>query len=239
MDGENPLYVVKQRLFDLGIRETPELQVWGGWNLSPPPGPQSVLLVDFARQHKPLIIFDSLIEFHPGSEQSSTETRAFMKFFRRLANWGATVIVLHHAGKAETARTYRGSSDIKAAVDTAYLLQSVGEESNRLGQLKMKCFKGRLAPGQDFGLEFRQGQGFVASEACKIRTVSEIITEILQEHPGSNQSQIVKLADGSGIAKGQIEKALMNGQWRKERGPRNSVLYSLADSPDAEEGDQN
>ena len=240
LDGENPLYVVKQRLFDLGIRETPELQVWGGWNISPPPGPQSALLVDFARQHKPLVIFDSLIEFHPGSEQSSTETRAFMKFFRRLANLGATVIVLHHAGKAETSKTYRGSSDIKAAVDTAYLLQSVGEESKRLGQLTMKCFKGRLAPGQDFGIEFRQGQGFVASEAARqTRTVTEFITDILREHPRSNQSEVVKLAEGSGIAKGQIEKALTNGPWRKERGPKNSILYSLANSPDAEEGDQN
>lgn len=240
LDGENPLYVVKQRLFDLGIRETAELQMWGGWNISPPPGPQSALLIDFAQRHKPLIIFDSLIEFHPGSEQSSTETRAFMKHFRRLANLGATVIVLHHAGKAETSKTYRGSSDIKAAVDTAYLLQSVGEESNRLGQLTMKCFKGRLAPGQDFGIEFRQGQGFVASEAARqTRTVTEFITDILREHPRSNQSEVVKLAEGSGIAKGQIEKALTNGPWRKERGPKNSILYSLANSPDAEEGDQN
>jgi hypothetical protein len=31
LDGENPLYTVKQRLFDLGIDETPNLTVWGGW----------------------------------------------------------------------------------------------------------------------------------------------------------------------------------------------------------------
>jgi hypothetical protein len=122
LDGENPLYVVKQRLFDLGIADTPNLKVWGGWNISPPVGPEHPLVVEFARQHKGVIIYDSLIEFHPGSEQSSTETRAFMRFFRTLANLGATVIVLHHTGKAETAKQYRGSSDIKAAVDTAYLL---------------------------------------------------------------------------------------------------------------------
>jgi hypothetical protein len=240
LDGENPLYVVKQRLLDLGIRETPELQVWGGWNISPPPGPQSALLIDFAQRHKPLIIFDSLIEFHPGSEQSSTETRAFMKLFRRLANLGATVVVLHHSGKAETAKTYRGSSDIKAAVDTAYQLQSVGEESNRLGQLTMRCFKGRLMPGQNFGLEFRQGQGFVASEAAsKIITVPEIIAEILRDHPRSNQSKVVSLGRSRGCTKNQIEQALKTGPWRTEPGPRNSTLYSLAESPDAGWGDQN
>jgi hypothetical protein len=31
LDGENPLCVAKQRLFDLGIPETNGLQVWGGW----------------------------------------------------------------------------------------------------------------------------------------------------------------------------------------------------------------
>jgi hypothetical protein len=240
LDGENPLYVVKQRLLDLGIRETADLLVWGGWNISPPPGPQSALLVEFARQHKPLIIFDSLIEFHPGSEQSSTETRAFMKYFRRLANLGATVIVLHHSGKGENSKTYRGSSDIKAAVDTAYLLQNVGEESNRLGQLSMKCFKGRLVPGQSFGLEFRRGQGFIASDAArKVSSVPEIIAEILAECPRSNQSQIVSLGKSRGCAKKQIEQALKNGLWLVEKGPKNSKLYSLAESPEADEEGQN
>ncbi len=68
LDGENPLYVVKQRLQDLGISETPDLIVWGGWNLAPPVGPHDRPVIEFARQHKGLIIFDSLIEFHPGSE---------------------------------------------------------------------------------------------------------------------------------------------------------------------------
>jgi hypothetical protein len=240
LDGENPLYVVKERLFDLGIRETEELTIWGGWNISPPVGPQSPLVVQFAKLWKPLLIFDSLIEFHPGSEQSSTETRAFMKHFRLLANLGATVIVLHHSGKAETSKVYRGSSDIKAAVDTAYQLQKVGEESNQLRQLSMKCFKGRLTPGQSFGLEFRQGQGFVASEAAgKTKTTSEIIAEILTENPRSNQSTVIKLGRSRGCNKGQIEQALKTGPWHREPGPNNSTLYSLDESQEAGEEDQN
>ena len=145
VDGENPVYTIQQRLKALNVQETGELIAWGGWNAIQPEGPQSVAIIDFARQHKPLIIFDSLIEFHSGSEQSSTETRTFMRHFRTLANFGATVVVLHHSGKAETAKIYRGSSDIKAAVDTAYHLETVSEESNRLGKLSLKCFKARLA----------------------------------------------------------------------------------------------
>jgi hypothetical protein len=38
LDGENPLCVAKKRLLDLGIAETPDLHVWGGWLGDPPPG---------------------------------------------------------------------------------------------------------------------------------------------------------------------------------------------------------
>src|SRR5262249_3356615 len=110
LDGENPLYAVKQRLSDLGIAETADLKIWGGWLPWPPPGPSSPVVINFTRQHQPLIIYDSLIEFNPGSEQSSTETRAFMRLLRNLANLGATVVILHHTGKAESSKQYRGSS---------------------------------------------------------------------------------------------------------------------------------
>jgi archaellum biogenesis ATPase FlaH len=228
LDGENPLYVVKQRLLDLGIPETPNLTIWGGWNISPPHGPLSTLVRDFARNHKGLIIYDSLIEFHPGSEQSSTETRAFMRQFRVLANLGATVVVLHNAGKAETARLYRGSSDIKAAVDTAYLLRRADDGSQKLGKLSITCFKGRLAPGQNFELEYCQKQGFIQCENfAPTKTVEEIICEILGNHPRSNQSQVVKMALAQGCTKRQAEDCLRSGPWSKTPGPKNSTLYSL------------
>lgn len=228
LDGENPLYAVKQRLSDLGIAESPELTIWGGWNISAPPGPLNALIVEFARAHKGLIIYDSLIEFHPGSEQSSTETRAFMRNFRALANLGATVIVLHHAGKAETSKLYRGSSDIKAAVDTAYNLRGVDDQPRKLGKLYMNCFKGRLMPGQNFGMEFQPRKGFVPCEAFgPARTAEEIISEILEANPGRNQTFIVTLARKRGCSKRQAEDCLKTGPWKKTTGQNNSILYSL------------
>lgn len=229
LDGENPLYTIQQRLTALNIQETNDLIVWGGWNPWPPEGPQSLPIIEFAHRHKPLIIFDSLIEFHPGSEQSSTETRAFMRHFRTLANLGATVIVLHHSGKAETAKIYRGSSDIKAAVDTAYQLESIDKESNRLGKLSLKCFKGRLVPGQNFGLEFRHGEGFVACDVpLPTATVEAVIEEILKAHPRSNQKTVIQMGRGRGHSKRRVEECLKNDRWKKEDGPNNSILYSLS-----------
>jgi AAA domain len=238
LDGENPVYVVKQRLSDLGIEETTNLTVWGGWNISPPVGPDDPLVIEFARQNKGVIVYDSLIEFHPGSEQSSTETRAFMRFFRTLANLGATVIILHHTGKAESSKQYRGSSDIKAAVDTAYLLTPNSSDSDGLRDLSMNCFKARLAPPQHFGMEFKKGHGFVRREAFKpTRNATEIIAEILAENPNINQTKIVQLGSAAGCTKRQIEDNLRSGEWGRSPGPKNSTLYSLpaqgAESSDA------
>lgn len=228
LDGENPLYVVKQRLFDLGIGDTPNLTVWGGWNISPPVGPENPLVIEFARQHQGLIIYDSLIEFHPGSEQSSTETRAFMRNFRLLTNSGATVIILHHTGKAETAKLYRGSSDIKAAVDTAYLLTRNSDDPVELAELSMNCFKARLAPGRHFGMKFEKGQGFISCEPFQsARTTTEIIRKILEVNPCINQTEIMQLGQAQGCTRRQIENCLKTGNWVKSRGPKNSTLYSL------------
>jgi hypothetical protein len=235
VDGENPLYVVKQRLSDLAIQDTGDLIIWGGWIQDPPPNPSSRLVINFARQFKGLIIYDSLIEFHPGSEQSSTETRAFMRQFRALANMGATVVVLHHTGKAETAKLYRGSSDIKAVVDTAYLLRKDPGEPERLGKLSLTCFKARLMPGRNFAFEFRKGHGFVPclSGSAKKR-IEAIVAELLESSPGLNQTAIVSTVREQGFAKGEIEKCLKNGSFKQQPGPNNSILYSLREQVDRE-----
>jgi RecA-family ATPase len=72
-----------------------------------PSGPDHSLVLDFARETKGVIIFDSLIDFHTGDEQSASDTRIYMKKFRHLAalGLGATVVVLQHAGKGEDGRT--------------------------------------------------------------------------------------------------------------------------------------
>src|SRR5690349_5683977 len=43
-DGENPLCIARQRLFDLGIPQTPNFWVWGGWIGDPPPGPNNAII---------------------------------------------------------------------------------------------------------------------------------------------------------------------------------------------------
>jgi len=233
LDGENPLCIAKQRLSDLGIPETPNLSVWGGWVDEAPHGPNSTLLRDYARQHKPLLIWDSLVQFHDGDEQSASETRKFMDHFRQLANLGATVIILHHTGKTSTSQDYRGSSDIKAAVDMAYHLEPELSVNEGIHLLTLRNFKGRFAPGKSFGLEFVKGKGFIACEMPDTKTAvdpMQIIIEIVRDRPGSNQSQIVKMAQAAGIGKHHAEECLKAPAFHRERGTRNETLYSLAEA---------
>jgi hypothetical protein len=229
LDGENPLCLAKQRLFDLGIPETPDLRVWGGWLGDPPPGPHNPIIMEYSRQHRPLLIWDSLIDFHDGDEQSASDTRAFMKHFRALANLGATVLVLHHTGKTATSQDYRGSSDIKAAVDMAYCVEPEFTLDGCIHRLTMRNFKSRLAPRRHLGLEFVPRKGFISCEVPdQPRDAMQTIVEIVKAHTGSNQSQIVTLAQAAGIGKHQVEKCLKDAAFHRERGTGKEFIYTIA-----------
>jgi RecA-family ATPase len=124
VDGENPAATVRERLERLSIPKLGNLDIWGGWcREHTPAGPFCAPVLEWARKHKGLVIYDSFIQFHPGSEQDASETRKYMDHYRKLVNAGCTVLLLHHVGKSEGAREYRGSSDIKASSDQAFCLE--------------------------------------------------------------------------------------------------------------------
>ncbi len=175
--------------------------------------------------------------FNRGEENSPNETRAFMDKLRDLSNRGATVLVLHHTGKSEGSKVYRGSSDYKASVDMAYLLKSLSNRNGALDRLSLKCFKGRMAPGKNLELEFREGKGFVGREVdnpAPRRSDLEIVREILCENPQINQSEIVERAQQQGLSKHKVEECLNNGGFGWTRGKGNTKLYHLKDSPGSE-----
>ena len=237
VDGENPVSVGKRNLSEMGIEKTASLNVWGGWCTEQPKGPSDERVQQFADQHKGLIIYDSLVQFHPGDEQSASDTRPYMDQYRRLANLGATVIILHHTGKSENAQEYRGSSDIKAAVDMAYVLEERSKNNGKLGRLALKNYKARLAASHRsvIGLEFRQGVGFVDWNApAPPPSPLDAVVEIVGRQPGQNQGEVVKAAMAGGVSKATAEKILKENwgnRFRVETGKGASKLYYLADAP--------
>jgi hypothetical protein len=209
-DRENPAAIVKRNIEGLGISRTAELQVWGGWHTETAPGPGLQRLLEFAKARRPLLIWDSLVRFHTGDEQSAQETSAFMNHFRLLANAGATVLVLHHTGKSAGAKQYRGSSDIEAAVDMAYTLEGT-PRNGELHLLTLRCFKSRFAPGRNFGMEFRAGRGFTAIEVPQGQqkpSAADVVAAIIAEHPGINGTEIKELAKPFGVGKNPVDAYL-------------------------------
>jgi hypothetical protein len=249
-DGENPLFNAKQRLFDMDIRETPNLKIWGGWSKNPPPKPNDVRLKNFARAAKPLLIWDSLIEFHEGDEQSATDIRAFMKNFRELTNLGATVIILHHTGKSDTAREYRGSSDIKGAVDTAWTLKALGgrEAGGVVDKLVLTPFKNRLWPMKKLEIQLVKGQGFVklaeGSGATGIPPLDiDIVVSIVRAKPDIKQGEVIRKAgkvSANRLAKQRVLEILDDPSlFTKTRGEKNSWHYRcVGDLSEPIEGEQ-
>ncbi len=235
VDGENPLHVAKERLERLGIASTDALHIWGGWNDPTPTGPDSPEVIEFARERSGLIVYDSLIQFHRGSEQDSSETRRYLNQYRHLANQGAAVLLLHHTGKGENAKQYRGSSDIKAAVDQAFCLELIGEAERSIRTLRLTPFKSRIAHVDPLRIEWSE-QGFRLSES-RIKTNREIVEGIIAARPDMNGKEIVSCAQAAGVAKNRSEALLVDGVrdgWLSvSTGLRNSKTYRLAgeDSP--------
>ncbi|MBZ5678216.1 MAG: AAA family ATPase [Acidobacteriia bacterium] len=237
LDGENPLALVLQRLGQLSIDPTEALSIWGGWHSSEPPGPKDERLLNFAREYQPLIIFDSLVYFHQGDEQSATETRAFMNFFRKLANAGATLVVLHHTGKGKSSKRYRGSSDIEASVDMAYHLEGT-RKAGPVDRLRMTCFKSRFQPGQNFGLEFHQGRGFedvALPQGTQKASAETVVPGIIADHPdGINGMKTKALAKEQGVGKNAVDEFLRTWpNWKAGTGKEK--LYLPREAVPAEE----
>ena len=79
-----------------------------------------------------------------------------MEQVRKLTKDGATILILHHAGKNQS--KYRGSSEILAAVDVAFHMEKIGGEKNPVS-LKLECLKHRFVEEFNINLEFKITDG--------------------------------------------------------------------------------
>ena len=153
-----------------------------------------------------------------------------MQLFRHLASLGATVVILHHTGKSDSSQQYRGSSDIKAAVDMAFKLEPVDKHSTKLDRLSLTAFKTRFSPFDGIGVEFTTGCGFSKCEYVKPvdegPDALEIVKKIVAANPGLNQSRIVALANGQ-VGKNHVADLLLDPCFSFERGRGNEHLYRL------------
>jgi hypothetical protein len=233
LDRENPKPVMAERLERLGITDGPMLRIWGGWldSEAPQPGHPSVLHWVKQSEPKPLVLVDSLVAFHGGDENDAGEMRAFMQQCRTLADLGATVVVIHHDGKADTAKDYRGSSDFKAAVDAAFHVSNFGADG-RLGMIRLECFKSRFGFGGELVYHYVDGRFVRGRPGEGASNTTERLTELLRVNPGMHrvafEQEAIKRGLGRKPARKFLDGGVRAGRIRCDR-QGNARLYSLLD----------
>lgn len=234
--GENTLPIVRERYERLGITDGTGLRHSGSW-LGDVPSPGAPAVVSYVTETvpRPVVFVDSLIAFLDGNENDSAVIRAFMTQCRQLANLGASVTILHHSGKAEKARQYRGSSDLKAVVDVAYSVTGHGDPT-RLEHLTLQTFKSRIAVRPCFDLRF-DGHAFSAFlQTTKPPAEEKNLRDLLVAHPRILIAEFEDLATGIGVARDRartfLRQGVAAGKIDCQPGPRNSKLHTWVSTDD-------
>lgn len=240
LDRENPAAGVLERRLRIGVDgDNPNVRTWGGWCEDEPCEPASPIITAWVQScnPKPVIVIDSFVAFAQCDENSATEVRAFMQALRRLADMGATIILIHHSGKGESSRDFRGSSDIKAAVDVAYHVSNLGDAS-RLTTLRLRAFKARFSVLPELLLHYTEGAGFRMDDRQPYQATGDVLRELLIENPRITASEFEGLAAAKGIASQKSRQFLTRGidagTVRSEKGLRNSRHHFWAGHLEAE-----
>ncbi len=154
LDRENPISIVGCRVKERGLRAEDFVKPFYYWSFETEadaglglPRLGSPFLIDWAREHRGLIVFDSMVRFHTQQEKDNSAMAVVMAEFTKLARAGAAVVVIHHRGKSKEAQ-YRGAEDILAAADVGYTLQRDPDETRSSRDkflVEMRAIKNRYA----------------------------------------------------------------------------------------------
>lgn len=210
LDRENPLSVAQSRLERFTMERAEGLRwvgTWLDWHIEI----SGEELIEAARAGA-LIVVDSLSAHYDGdSENDSVQVRAWFQRLRRLASAGAAVVVVHHSGKGDAGRNYRGSSDVLAAVDAAYLLEADGE-GEPMQSLKFSCFKLRAAEEpKPIHLKLGGSCFEVTSDPSNDRQrdrLDRLVDAIGRHSSGMTAREVDGLAGELKLSRGDIREAL-------------------------------
>jgi archaellum biogenesis ATPase FlaH len=226
VDRENTVRVIHERFARLKAQRTENFIHFGG-HLDTEPTLEGLEEWVKRTEPKPLIVVDSMIRFlEDGSESDSKVISKFFAPLRKLSQLGATIIVLHHTGKGESTREYRGSSDIKTALDIGWTMSNAGV--SELTEMKLKLFKNRVAAPEELALKYEDGNFLLGTPDALERST---LAQLLYDHSGIVQKEFVKLATERGLGRNKaqrfVEDGIVSGEVLLKKGSNNSTwLYS-------------
>jgi AAA domain/CHC2 zinc finger len=187
-------------------------------------------LLAICAQVKPVIIIDSLTDFHPGLRESDPDdmTECFRQIRNLVTAGAAAVVVLHHVPKNGNGRAgqYRGSTSIPAAGSNALVIQKSGKN-----KATIKGFKTRDGADQSIELMLSFSAHAVTYEVIKSgrdpdAELGDQIEEYVQENDGCSANDVVNaLGKRKHTVLVKIEEMLRTGRLR--RGPDGGLHTGL------------
>jgi hypothetical protein len=227
LDYENANFAVRERLESMiGEDEAlpPNFRVWGTWLVQQPPQIGSDLLLQLAKQVRPLLIIDPFRYSHDADENDSAQMMVVMRHLRTYAAAGAAVVILHHPAKAEGS-TGRGSTAIRGAADIS-VMQELSEET---GLITLRWVKNRFGekPCVTIRPDFNAGTFEVTDSPAFVRRSERIraLRKHIEAKPGQSKNQLCGLMGGNRTEVLRLLKECARLEWKSEPGPRNSTLY--------------
>ena len=211
------------------------------------------ILQEIERIGTRLVVFDPLAELTLAAENSNDEMKPIVRFFRKItATTKASVLVLHHAGKAVQGKRkldrIRGASSVNAAARAIYFLErcDIG-----LGVECLKLNRGEIPPKFVVKRDIESDPEnpavwtsarftYVSQVEAEDEAAERFVLHHLTRRGTLNTTELKDVAKGSGVAAVDISKALKNlsavGQIGYQKGPKNSKRWHL--TPLAEESRQ-
>lgn len=191
-----------------------------------------------------LVVFDPYAELTRGAENSNDDSKVYIRFFRRLTDLGATVLVVHHLGKAAEGRNrrdrIRGASALRSA---SRFVLALGRARSRL---VLECLKmSRTAPFPPLQIEvtiaesprspmeWHSARIVTAGDGSAVRIEAEmVILQAIADEPGIKAGRLKKIVGQRGVGPVDFSRAKTRleeeGYVSIEAGSRGAKLHALA-----------
>ena len=191
IDEETPRPFLRDRFEKMGIGKDLPLYILHFQGIQIDRSIYLEALIQKIREIKPVfVVFDSLIRFHSQNENEAGAMSRVMGAFRRIANEGVTVWIIHHHRKGDGPldQKSRGSGDIVGGVDTEF---SITEKD---GILTFSSIKTRVEPFGPIQLKLiiDKDQMKVVYQGTEEETLIGEVKEILQDQDRLTISQILE-----------------------------------------------
>ena len=251
LDYGSPADFLKVRAIDLDLRlpENPRLIIWNRFKKSAP-GPSGPEIKAFVRRHVkrygvgPILMFDCWADLlKPGEGGETTgQIAPIYAAFRKLADLGATVIVIDHTRRDDTA-LYGGEHKI-ANSDSSHSfvgpdkkgVVTVKSELKRYSPESSDTFSFKVLGRKDEKGNWRITRLQAMKDAEKEEKIAKIeyLRRLIKEKGGDGKEALLDRAVQDGHSRSEISKLLESGKqyWAMERGKSGKHEYRLVDNAD-------